>query len=167
MDTQHLPTRKPIRLQGHDYSENGAYFITICTEHRRNILSNIVGGGALDAPNIQLTDKGRIVERYLLSGNAIPSVFIDHYVIMPNHVHVIIRIQHLENGTSRAPSPTNMIIPHVVSTFKRFCHKAIGERIFQRSYYDHIIRSEDDYAAIASYIETNPAKWREDTLFCE
>ena len=167
MDTQHLPNRKPTRLNKYDYSENGAYFVTICTKDRRKILSDIVGGGALDAPNIQLTAMGKIVEQYLISSNAIPSVSVDRYVIMPNHIHVILIVQNNNNGTSRAPSPTNQTIPHVISTFKRFCHKAIGNPIFQRSYYDHIIRSEDDYAAIASYIETNPAKWREDTLFCE
>ncbi|MBQ6829571.1 MAG: hypothetical protein IJO59_00445 [Clostridia bacterium] len=107
MDTQHLPTRKPTRLQGHDYSENGAYFVTVCTENRQKILSTVVGGGALDAPTIQLTNVGKIAERYLLSTNNIESVSIDRYVIMPDHIHFIVFIKkNPDNGTSKAPSPT-------------------------------------------------------------
>ena len=162
MDTQHLPTRKPTRLQGYDYSENGAYFVTVCTENRQKILSTVVGGGALDAPTIQLTNVGKIAERYLLSTNNIESVSIDRYVIMPDHIHFIVFIKkNPDNGTSKAPSPTNQMIPHIVSTFKRFCHRAIGCTIFQRSYYDHIIRSNEDYLEKVAYIEQNPAKWWE------
>ena len=94
--------RKSTRLQGYDYSQNGAYFVTICTKDRRKILSDVVGGGALDAPNIQLTAVGKIVEQYLISSNAIPSVSVDRYVIMPNHIHVILIVQNDNNGTSRA-----------------------------------------------------------------
>ena len=65
----------------------------------------------------------------------------------------------IANGTSRAPSPTNTAIPHLVSTFKRFCHKENGTPIFQRSYYDHVIRNQQDYDEIWQYIENNPTKW--------
>ena len=85
---------------------------------------------------------------------------------MPNHFHMIIRIEgdsnDLENGTSRAPSPTNKTIPHIVSTLKRFCNKEIGENIFQRSFYDHVIRGREDYEEIARYSYENPQNWEND-----
>ena len=155
-----LPQRKLNRIPEYDYSTNGAYFITICTQDRRKILSHIVGGGALDAPVITLSKIGQIVEKYILSSNQIPGISIDKYIIMPDHLHLLVQVDESASiGTSRAPSPTNMAIPHFVSTLKRFCHREIGTVIFQRSYYDHVIRNEQDYNEIWEYIENNPHKW--------
>ena len=161
-----LPKRKPTRLPEYDYSTPGAYFITICTQGKQCILANIVGGGALDAPQVQLTKTGRIVEKYILSGSKIPNVLVDKYVIMPNHIHLLLKVTEL-NGPPKASTPTTAIIPHFVSTFKRFCRKDIGEQIFQRSYHDHVIRSERDYLKIWEYIDNNPAKWNEDCFYSE
>ena len=69
------------------------------------------------------------------------------------------------NGPLRASAPTNAVIPHFVSTFKRFCRKDIGKQIFQRSYHDHIIRNEQDYLKIWEYIDNNPTKWKEDCFY--
>ncbi|MBR2312931.1 MAG: hypothetical protein IKA46_06555, partial [Clostridia bacterium] len=114
-----LPKRKPTRLYGFDYSTEGLYFITICTKDRKCILSKIVGdvplsntdhhvgGGALDAPRVVLTDIGKIVERHLLGCNKMPSVYIDKYVIMPNHIHIIVGIS---RGVE-APPPTSVRLP--------------------------------------------------------
>ena len=165
-----LPKRKPNRLPNFDYSTPGLYFLTICVLGKQCLLSNIVGGGALDAPQVQLTQIGRIVEKYILSSGQIPHICVDKYVIMPNHIHLLLVVNETErNGSSKAPTPTNAIIPHFVSTFKRFCHRDIGTRIFQRSYHDHIIRGEKDYLKIWEYIENNPAKWEEDCFYknCE
>ena len=92
-----MPKRKDLRLKQYNYSSAGAYFVTICTKDRNRILSNIikpsVGVGAHDdplTPQIQLTEIGKIVEKYLLSSENIPGVKIDRYVIMPDHIHVII-----------------------------------------------------------------------------
>ena len=167
-----------MRLSGCIYSTPAAYFITICTEGRRKILSNIVGDGALDVPKIELTPIGRITEKHLLSSNKIKNVVIDEYVIMPNHIHMIVWIKQGDRtrGTSRAPSPTsnennttrtNESIPRIISAFKRFCHMEIGQTIFQRSYYDHIIRDGADYDAIKTYILENPATWQDDELYSE
>ena len=154
------PERKPNRLCEYDYSTQGAYFVTLCTQDRKKILSNIVGGGALDAPVLTLTKIGEIAQKYILSSNQIPGVSVDKFLIMPDHIHLIIQInERVSIGTSRAPSPTNMAIPHFVSTFKRFCHREVGATIFQRSYYDHVIRNEQDYNEIWEYIENNPKKW--------
>lgn len=165
-----LPKRKPNRLPAFNYSTPGAYFITICTQDMRPILGTVVGGGALDAPSVHLTKYGRTVERFILSGDRVPSVHVDKYVIMPNHIHTILLINGVlapsePDGTSRAPSPTNAVIPRFVSAFKRLCHQDIGKQIFQRSYHDHVIRNVEDYQRIWRYIDNNPARWCEDCFY--
>ena len=158
------PIRKPTRLKEWDYSQNGAYFLTICTKNKEKTLCDIVGGGALDAPQQVLSDCGKTAEKYIISTNNIPRVTVDKYVIMPNHIHMIVFLEG-PNGPSRAPAPTNALIPHVVSTLKRFVNREIGAPVFQRSFHDHIIRSEKDYQRIWNYIDTNPAKWGDDCFF--
>ena len=161
-----LPKRKPNRLPNFDYSTPGAYFITICVEGKRCILGNIVGGGDFDAPQVVFTKIGRIVQRNIELSKQIPNVRIDKYVIMPNHIHLILFVDgEITGGTSRSPSPTNATVPHFVSTFKRFCNKEAGQKIFQRSYHDHVIRGEQDYLKIWEYIENNPARWQEDCFY--
>ena len=164
-----LQKRKNIRLEAFHYGAGYAYFITICTKNRARILSEIVGDGAFDVPKTKLTKYGEIVEKYILSTNKIKNVSVNQYVIMPNHIHMIIWIEKdtndLENGTSKAPSPTNKSIPHIVSTLKRFCNKEIGENIFQRSFYDHVIRGREDYEEIRKYIYENPINWETDELY--
>ena len=163
-----LPKRKPTRLKNYNYNTSGAYFITICTHNKRKILCNIVGDGALDVPQIDLSPIGEIVEKYIKSTNNIKNITVDKYVIMPNHIHLLLLVKndHI-NGTSRVPSPTNNIISHTVSTFKRFVNKEIGENIFQRSFHDHIIRDESDYLKIWNYIDSNPSKWNEDCFYVD
>ena len=163
-----LPKRKPNRLPYFDYSTQGAYFLTICIERKRCILGNIVGGGAFDAPLVQLTEYGKIVQRYIESGNNVLGVTVDKYVVMPNHVHMILFVDETAaGGTSKAPSPTNAVVPHFVATFKRFVHRDLGRQIFQRSYHDHVIRGEQDYRKIWEYIDTNPARWKDDCFYME
>ena len=163
-----LPKRKPNRLPHFDYSTPGAYFITICTENKNCILGRIVGGGALDAPYVQLTKYGHIVQRYIESGNNIPGVTVDTYVVMPNHIHMVLFVDETAStGTLKALSPANAIVPHFVSTFKRFVHRDIGKKIFQRSYHDHVIRGEQDCQKIWEYIRTNPARWKDDCFYEE
>ena len=162
-----LPKRKNLRLKCHNYSSAGAYFITVCTSERKQLLSTIskpVGVGAFDDPQIQLTQIGKIVEKHLISSENISGVKIDRYVIMPDHIHAIIFLYPdkyitQEIGSSRAPTPTNEMLPHIVSTFKRFCKKEIGDNIFQRGYTEHIIRDQADYETRAKYIYENPIKW--------
>ena len=158
-----LPTRKQNRLREWDYSSEGIYFLTICTKDKKKLLCEIVGGGALDAPQVKLSSIGKIVETHIVSSDRIPGVMVDKYVIMPNHIHLLIRL----NGTSRAPSPTNGAVPRLVGVFKRLVNKEVGKNIFQRSYHDHIIRNEADYRRICEYIDTNPAKWEEDCFYVE
>jgi REP element-mobilizing transposase RayT len=167
------PRRKELRIKQYDYSSRGAYFITVCVKERRQILSDIinpVGVGAHDDPQIRLTQIGKIVEKNLLSSENISGVKIDRYVIMPDHIHAIIfldpdkYIRH-EDGSSRAPTPTNEMLPHIVSAFKRFCNKEIGSNIFQRGYIEHIIRDREDYETRVKYIHENPNRRYYDELY--
>ena len=173
-----LPKRKPTRLRSYDYSTPGAYFVTVCTHEKRCSLSVItVGAGALDGPSIQLTEQGKIVEKYILSTEQIPGMHVDKYVIMPNHIHLILVVDG-NSGPSRAPAPTNAFegdvssktpangkIPRAIGVMKRLINKEAGENIFQRSYHEHVIRNEADYRRIWDYIDTNPAKWTEDCYY--
>ena len=161
-----LNSRKPTRLQEYDYSEKGAYFITICTKDKQKLFGHIVGGGAFDAPKIILSPQGEIVEKYILSTNNIPNLKVDKYVIMPNHIHPLLSIEN-SYGTSWAPSPTNNKISLAISTLKRFVNKEIGCNVFQRSFYDHVIRNQIDYNEIWKYIENNPFSWAADEFFSE
>ena len=160
--SKELPIRKELRISQYDYSSNGAYFVTVCIKDRQPILSEIikssVGVGALDDPfidvsskfKVSLTNIGEMVEKNLLSSENISGVTIDDYIIMPDHIHAIIRLEpekysKSQTGSSRAPTPTNEMLPHVISTFKRFCNKETGYNIFQRGYIEHIIRDRKDY----------------------
>ena len=200
-----LTKRKQNRLQEYDYSQCGAYFITICTKNREPILSTIVGGDDPDAPQIQLTEYGIIAEQYIKSmRNDKYKITTVAYVIMPDHVHIVLTIAPIvgadvpggpftrnhgksektnkndyitgknyhgsmeiinHHGTSGSPSPTNAVIPRLISAFKRFTNKSAGFDMWQRSYHDHIIRNDDEYHAICQYIADNPirhisSQWR-------
>lgn len=159
-----LPKRKPNRLVHYDYSRAGAYFVTICTEERRKILCDIVGDG-LPVPK----DPGIIAEEMI---RKIPekyaSVCVDHYVVMPNHIHILLRIT--EHGGTGNPSPT---LGNIVGWYKYQATRQIneiagtpGRRIFQRSFHDHVIRDERDYQRIWNYIDGNPLRWKEDCFYC-
>ncbi|MCQ2441006.1 MAG: transposase [Clostridia bacterium] len=147
-----LLNRKANRLKNFDYSTDGYYFITICTNNKQKLLCDIVGDDAHIVP----TKYGKIVEKYILSIKGI-----DKYVVMPNHIHLIIKN---ENGTMWASSPT---VSQKIKSFKILTTKSIGKSIFQRSFYDHIIRDENDYLRIWEYIENNPLKWSEDKYYIE
>ncbi len=160
-----LAQRKANRLKNFDYSSNGVYFLTICTHGREKLLCDIVGEGVLDAPECKLSKAGNIAEKYIESINNADGICVDKYVIMPNHIHLLLRVERC--GTTRTPSPTNAVVLHVVSTFKRFCSKEYGINYFQRSYHDHVVRSENDYQKIWKYIDSNPLKWKEDCFYTE
>lgn len=161
-----LPKRRPNRLSSYDYDREGAYFITICTQKRNCLLSRIVGDDALGVPENRLTDMGRIVEKYILSGNRMDRVQVEKYVIMPNHVHILITVDmKIIDGTPRASSPTTAVIPRFVASLKRLTNMEIGENVFQRSYHDHIIRGEQDFSKIWEYIDNNPKQWELDCFY--
>jgi len=128
------------------------------------MLSTIVGDAALGVPKNHLTKMGEVVEKYIKSATNMENVSVDKYVIMPNHIHLILFINE-QDGTPRAASPTKAVVPRFVAAFKRLTNKEIGKNIFQRSYHDHIIRNEQDYLRIWEYMENNPKQWELDCFY--
>lgn len=156
-----LPKRKPNRLKDYDYNQNGGYFITFCTKDRKPLLGSIVvGGGVLDAPHVELTPAGQIVDQYIRDlEQYYPWLTVETYIIMPNHVHLLLLVQDGPPGTS---APTGKAIPQLISTAKRFTNRDCGTQLWQRGYFDHLIRDENDFLLHWDYIQTNPGKWAED-----
>ena len=155
-----LPKRKSLRLPNHDYA-CGWYFVTICTKDKRPSLGTVVGGDAHIAPHVALSNIGSVAEMYL---KRIPGI--DTYVVMPNHVHFVVSIA-AERGPSRTPAPTNARLPAFLSAWKRLTNKKAGFPIWQRGYYDHVIRNEADYLRIWQYMDENPVRWTEDEYYFE
>lgn len=158
--------RKALRLPRYDYGREGGYFITICTAHRKRVLSS-VGAGHLAGPVVELTEIGAIVDSLI---QEIPQVYsavkVEKYVVMPNHVHLLLTVSEMGPagcpGPARCPAPT---IPKVIGALKSISTRRAGQAIWQRGYYDHIVRDEADYGRIWSYIENNPGKWEEDRYY--
>jgi REP element-mobilizing transposase RayT len=159
--------RHKIRLQEYDYNTPGAYFLTLCVENRKCVLSRIVGTGILDGPSIELLPYGKIAAKYINQLNDYyDNLSVECYVIMPNHIHILLRV--LE-GPSRMPVPTiqNSVVSRFVSTFKRFCNKEYGQNIWQSRSYDHVIRDQADFDKHLQYIYKNPYGWTKDELFVD
>ena len=158
-----LPKRKHARLKQYDYSTAGAYFITICTHNRRCLLSRVVGRGLAPA-EIQYTAYGQIArEQLLLLEQRYPSLKIDRYVIMPNHIHVILLLEETV-GVNLCPTIMDIVCAYKSLTTRQ-CKKVQPiDRLFQTSFYEHVIRGREDYLEIAEYIENNPKKWELDSL---
>ena len=162
-----LPKRKSPRLKYFDYSSAGAYFVTICVNNKLNLLSEIQNttvavGEGLAPPEISIKLKpcGEIVKEQLQALEIrYENITIDDFVIMPNHIHIIVFLNEQTGGAS--PSPT---LNDVICTFKsltsRICKREFGiEKIFQRSFFEHIIRDKSDYETRKKYIYENPIRW--------
>ena len=158
--------RRSIRLKGYDYTLAGAYFVTFCVQNRESLFGEIIDG------QMMLNEAGRMVEAVWQELSVFyPGVDTDAFVVMPNHFHGIIV---LTSGQARGPSPT-ISLPDVVHRFKTMTTKRYTDgvknqgwtsfpgRLWQRNYYEHIIRDENALHSIRTYIENNPAQWNEDT----
>ena len=159
-----MEQRKNPRLKNYDYSGKGAYFVTVCTDKRKHILSIVVGRGLAPAENV-LTEYGKIVDNQLLDlEKRFSELKVDKYVIMPNHVHLIL---FLEKTAGASPRPTvSDIICAWKSLSARQCkQEGLKTKLWQTSFYDHVIRDEQDYFVRWKYIDENPAKWAEDEYF--
>ena len=157
-----LPARKQNRLTEYDYSAPNAYFITICTDNRRNLFWTDADAIIDCAKNVPLSNFGTIVQRSIEDIPKYYSVIsVDHYVIMPNHVHLLLQIHSDSNGRSMI-APT---ISTVVRLMKGTVSKQAGFAVWQKGFYDHVIRNDNDYLDIWNYIEGNPSKWTEDKLY--
>ena len=143
---------------------------------------SFVGTGVPDGPiSVELLPYGKIAEKYIQQLNDFyDNISIERYVIMPNHIHILLFLNSNENNTdsslteneegpSRTPVPTiqNSIVSRFVSTFKRFTNKEYGMNIWQYRSYDHIIRNQKDYEEHVNYIYYNPIRWHFDELYTE
>ena len=161
-----LPKRKPTRLKGYDYSLPGAYFITICTQNRVKLFEmETVGNDLCVVPS----PKNQIIHKWLKeTENKFNNIKIDKYVIMPNHIHVIVVIT--ERHAGRALQDVmkwfnTMTTNEYICMVKDDKFKPFDRKLWQKSYHDHIIRDEKDYLKIWKYIDENPLKWEEDCFY--
>lgn len=155
------PKRKHLRLAQYDYSAAGTYFLTICTKDKRCILG-AVGRDDFGAPCVRLTEQGVLAEKYIRSmETAYADISVEKYVVMPNHIHLLLTLQSGAPGSAR---PTQRI-PRMVAAFKRMTNREAEALLWQTSYYDHVVRGEQDFLRIWNYIDTNPSRWTEDEYF--
>jgi len=173
-----LHHRQSIRLQGYDYSQAGAYFLTICMKNRQCLFGDVVD------VEMRLNDAGGIAQQ---CWNEIPIHFphveLDEFVIMPNHVHGIVVIADAAVGaknfsplqttpqrTTQRPCGTSKTIGSIVRGFKigvtKWMHQSTNfHDIWQRNYWEHIVRDETEMNRIRQYIHNNPAQWKSDRLY--
>ena len=166
-----FPKRRPTRLRSYNYSAPGAYFVTICTHNRKHLLSHIIGANH-DSPAYALTPYGEYA-KYIIEN--IPQQFhinIDKYVIMPNHIHILLQIIDCDEIRAIRESPLRSVVSKYIGYLKmrvaKNIHKTFPEtKVWQRSYHDHIIRNKYDYEKIWNYIDTNVLKWELDCFYDE
>lgn len=139
-----METRKRLRLPEYDYAKPGAYFVTICTHPRRPLFGTVVGADVPIGPHVALSHCGGVVDGCI---GEMPSVAT--HIVMPDHVHLLVR---LEAGAT---------LPMVIRWLKRETARRCGTPLWQRGYYDHIIRSETDFLETWTYIQANPTRWAE------
>lgn len=162
--------RRSIRLKAYDYSSPGSYFITICVQDRSCVLGNV------EDATCALTPAGTMVEA---KWNAIPERFamveLGPYVIMPNHLHGLIHIN-APHPDDSSPDTPSLSIGSMIQWFKTGTtydyiagvnHQGwppFNKRLWQRNYWEHIVRNEKEYVRITEYIEANPHLWNTDSL---
>jgi len=169
--------RKSIRLKKYDYSQNNAYFLTICTKNRQPFLGKVINS------HIKLTEMGKTVKSFWLK---IPEHFdnleLDEFTVMPNHLHgIIIIIRNSETAVgvrNFEPLPQRNKYQHIIpksissivlsykASVKRWCNKNnFHEFNWQRNYFERVIRNERELIAVRDYIRNNPTNWRKDEYF--
>ena len=160
--------RKNIRLKGYDYSSVGYYFITICVKDKHETLWTNPVGAAFGRPSFTtptpLSEIGALINSEIQKiEDVYESVRIDKYVIMPNHIHMIIVLTETtgEDGRPQA-APT---ISRIINQFKGSVTKRLGFSIWQKLFHDRVIRDEAEYHAKWQYIEDNPVRWADDEYY--
>ena len=180
MNEERFPKRKNPRLKGYDYSRGGYYFITVNLKlHSEDILCHITlnppvraGHPAGPSPDdgmyfdyllenvsVSLTPAGEIVDE-LIKGieTAYENIHVDAYVIMPDHIHLILALDDQENGPAGCPARTE-IVSSIINAFKSLSSRKIGHSIWHRSFYDRVIRTPDELNSLCQYIAQNPMRW--------
>ena len=161
-----MPKRKNIRLSNYDYSQVGGYFITICTQDKKQILSCVEKGTECFRANVALTELGQIAQKVMEELPAQYGYCLDAYVIMPNHIHMLL-MKEAKESDKTVGQLIGAYKSLVANRWYKVCDiKGIAAgKIWQRNYYDHILRNEADYLEKRKYIEENPAKWNLDELY--
>ncbi len=158
-ENRELPTRKPLRMKGYDYSTPANYFVTIVIQNRLNLFGKVVDEQMI------MSEAGKMVETELLQlPIKHPEVILEHYVVMPNHIHCIISLTDvisLSNIIRNFKSLTTYLYSNGV---KQNGWLPFDKKLWQRNYYEHIIRNERAYKLIAQYIFDNPARWNKDSI---
>jgi REP element-mobilizing transposase RayT len=162
--------RKSLRLRKYDYSQTGAYFVTICTQNKKCFFGNMVND------KMVLNDAGRMVE-YVWSElpKGFPHVKLDEFVIMPNHFHgiVVFRTGERSKGEHKVrpygtlPDTLGQIMQafksittnRYIAGVKQKQWPPFQGKLWQRNYYEHIVRDENELNDIRKYIMDNPKKW--------
>ena len=159
-----IPNRKHNRMDEFDYGQEGAYFVTLCTQNRARIfqMELPVGNGLCAVPKTHTAGNSIIHSWLKETERKFPNIAIDKYVIMPDHLHLIVTINERHAGRS---------LPDVMRFFKAMTTNEyirgvkdgvltpFDGKLWQKSYYDHVIRNQQDYNEIWQYIENNPTKW--------
>lgn len=146
-----LPIRKRIRISKYDYSKKNIFFITICIKNRLEILGNIKTENYID-----LTLIGKVVRENIDKISTLyKNVVVNEYCIMPNHIHIILKINY-KNGTT---------ISKIIKHFKTNVSRELSYSIWQKSFYEHIIKNENEYWKIKEYVKNNIQNWKKDKYF--
>ena len=149
---------KPHRLKTYDYSSPGSYLLTFNTDGRKRILSSVVYRGMYEPAAVRLTDIGIVTEKYLLRIPVVyPYVLLENYVIMPDHVHVLLTITQADEGAQIKRTGVDTII----RSTKTLITKELGYSVWQTDFYDVIADSEKLFLLCDKYIDDNPAAWLE------
>lgn len=155
---------KPKRLSCYDYSLPAYYFVTICTKNHIELFGNAHNH------KVKLSSIGKIIESNLIRISQVyPSVKVDQFVIMPNHLHIIFILEDVDDALNATSTNdydrSKMLLSKVIQSFKSSCTKEIkctgfNNQVWQRSFYDRIIRNETELYRIRKYISENPLKWQ-------
>ena len=154
-ETPPIPTRRRLRLLSYDYSAAGAYFVTICTYRRHCLFSRIETGTS------RLSTLGRIVvAEWQRTGTMHRGLSLDAFVVMPDHFHAVV----LLDGEVRDRPPLGVVINRFKAAVTRRARRLENgaSEVWQRGYYDHVIRNDQDLEAIREYIRANPERWSDD-----
>ena len=152
------PRRRQNRLKDYDYSQDGAYFVTICSKNHAELFGKITVG--TNPVRLDLSDIGLTVDSEIMRlPNIYDGVSLSFRVVMPNHIHMLIEIK---NGGRTQFAPT---ISRITKQFKGAVKKQVGFSPWQKSFHDHVIRNQEDFNRIVEYIENNPARWVGDRYY--
>lgn len=159
MSEQILPKRKNPRLKNYDYSLNGCYFVTFCEKDRKPIFCKIrQPENMFSRPIIELTEYGKVADKYINRiSNVYENVFVDDYVIMPDHIHLLLSIEQPYCTDNQSGIKTS--VSTIVKSTKSLISKEINGFEWQKSFYDEIIDNENAYNKALQYIADNPAVW--------